>query len=301
MRTQFLITGAAGQLGSVLLARLVAARPDAAVVGVVSPGGPRPDVGRTLPCDLTHADELVKLVRSLQPQTIIHTAAMTAVGECFRRAEAAVRVNVDATRRLVELAAEQGARVVFTSTDLVFDGHSGGYVESSPAGPLSIYGRTKLEAEQAVRAARRGLVVRLPLMYGLPRARRATTFMQQLEALRDGQPLRLFHDEFRSPLALDDAADALLLAAGSDATGLLHVAGPQRLSRLDMGRMTAAALGVSDACIVPIGQCDLAFDEPRPADVSLRSERFATLFGRPPGREMSQALPEIVAGFRSRR
>lgn len=297
MVSTLLITGAGGQLGSVLMQRAARARPEYSSVGIVSPNGPRPFSGRTNPCDLSECDAVASLIRTIRPSAIIHTAAMTNVSGCYRNALQAEQLNAVATQTLVELADELGARIALTSTDLVFDGLAGNYDEYATAHPLSVYGRTKLASERHVNAYRRGIVVRLPLMYGVPHADRPTTFLMQVKALRDGRPLTLFHDEFRSPLALDDAADALLTVVSSDAVGILHAGGPERLSRLQMGELTAAALGIAAPTIVSASQTDVAFDEPRPADVSLVSDRFAALFGRPPGRRMADALPDIVAAF----
>jgi len=295
VRWKYLITGAGGQLGSVLAVRLHDA--GKRVVGVVSAAGPRPPRCHVHPLDLCRADATSDWVRSARPACIIHTAAITNVNACHSDPADARANNVDATLRLVELAAERRARFVFTSTDLVFDGRRGGYEESDEAAPLSVYGRTKLEAEKIVRGYERGAVVRLPLMYGLPAVDRPTTFRSQLDALRRGAELRLFHDECRSPLWLDDAVDALDAVARSDYVGLLHAGGPQRLSRLEMGLLAARALGVSERNIVSISQGEMPTDEPRPPDVSLSSARFRAVLGREPGRPMSEALPRIAAVF----
>lgn len=222
---------------------------------------------------------------------------MTSVAACYEQPAAARALNVDATRRLAELAEECGARLVLASTDLVFDGRAGNYDEDSPVAPTSEYGRTKVAAERIVGAYRRGAVVRLALLYGLPAALRPTTFVLQLTALRDGTPLKLFHDEYRSALELEDAAAALDRVAASDFAGVVHAGGPERLSRLEMGRIAAAALGVSEANIAAVSQGDVVATEPRPADVSLNCRRFEACFGAPPGRRMAVAMGEIAARF----
>lgn len=291
MKREFLVTGAGGQLGSVLMRRLV--RTGRSALGLTSLSGPRPDEGETQAVDLLNDDSVAAIIRNARPSCIVHSAAMTVVGACFEQPAAAARMNVDVTRRLVELAAELGSRIVFVSTDLVFDGSRGGYDESSDARPTTVYGQTKLVAEQIVLAYAGGIVVRLPLMYGLPASARTTTFMTQLAALRSGTPLKLFRDEFRSPIWLEDAAAALERAGSSAFAGLLHAGGPERLSRLEIGRIAVAGLGLSAANIVDISQRDLPAGEPRPADVSMRCNRYETTFGSPPGRPMAEAMRAI--------
>ncbi len=291
MKRDFLVTGAGGQLGSVLMRRL--SRAGRSALGLTSLTGPRPDHGETQPVDLLDADGLAAVVRTTQPACIVHAAAMTVVGACFDRPADAERINVDVTRQLAELASEWNGRLVFVSTDLVFDGQQGSYDESAEARPTTMYGRTKFAAERVVLGFSGGAVVRLPLMYGLPAAPRSTTFLTQLAALKSGAPLKLFRDEFRSPIWLEDAAAALQSVADAAFAGPIHAGGPQRLSRLEMGRIAAAGLGLSGASIVETSQRDLPATEPRPADVSLRSERFAETFGEPAGRRMAEAMIEI--------
>ncbi len=289
---RWLITGAGGQLGSVLLRTL--ARSGAQATGLISPTGPAPLVGMTLRIDLTQADAVAQIIRSLQPTHVIHAAAMTNVQSAFDDPKKARAINVTATANLVENVAELGSRFVYISTDLVFDGKTGNYKETDWPLPLSIYGQSKLDGERIALAYSKAVAARLPLMYGLPDVMRATTFRNQLQTLRDGQSQRLFEDEFRSPLWLDDAAAALITLAQSDFTGLLHIAGPQRLSRLDMGRIMAMAQRCEESLLIPTRQSEIAFSEPRPADVSLCSDVFASTFGRSPGRPMADAMATII-------
>ena len=298
MSSSWLVIGAGGQFGSVTLRELV--RRGEQAMGVVSPRGPEPLVGETCRADITDRDTTAAAVRALQPDTIIHAAAVTAIDVAFRDPGMARRVNVDATRQIVELASETDARLVLISTDLVFDGRNPPYNEESTSRPLSVYGRTKADAEQVALGFKRALVVRLPLMYGLPAVPRETPFTRLLAELRRGVAVRLFADEIRTAIGLADAAQSVIRAARSDLSGLLHIAGPEPLSRLDMGRIAARALGYPETGIIPSRQADLAFPEPRPADVSLDCRRFVRRFGDQPGRPMAEVMVEIAAELRPR-
>ncbi|HKQ50152.1 MAG TPA: SDR family oxidoreductase [Phycisphaerae bacterium] len=292
MAVDWLVTGAGGQLGSVLFRRLLHRGESA--VGTLSTGGPGPTSGPTVRLDLTDFGALERLVGQAQPRVIVHTAAVTSVDQAWKAPAVARRTNIDVTSELARLATDMGCRLVFLSTDLVFDGTSAPYAEDADIAPLSVYSQTKAEAEKAVRACPSGLVIRPALMYGVPAVGRPTTFLSQLEALRTGQPLRLFEDEYRTPLWLEDAAAACIEAGRSEITGVLHVAGPERLSRLEMGLAMAQALGVKVNHVVAIRQTELATPEPRPADVSLDCRLYSQLFGHPPGRPMAQALLKIT-------
>jgi dTDP-4-dehydrorhamnose reductase len=142
---------------------------------------------------------------------------------------------------------------------------------------VSVLGRCKGEAEAAMEHLPRGLVARVSLLYGPAPAGRPSFFDESVRALRQGRPLTLFADERRTPLDLATAARALVELARSDVTGTIHVGGPQRLSRLEMGRRLAHFLGVDGANITAARRDDVPAAEPRPRDVSLDSSRWRGL------------------------
>lgn len=290
--TDWLVTGAGGTLGSVLMRVLAEER--GACVGMVSPGGPRPQLGKTFAADLCDPTSYEERVFALAPKVIVHLAAVAQLAKCIDDPELAHGVNVDATARLVNIAKAMGARLLFASTDLVFDGEAAPYDEDATTEPTSLYGRTKLEAECHVLTYKRGLVVRFPLMYGMPEATRAPSFFESLvRSLRAGEPVGLFQDEIRTPLWLDDAARACVTLGQSTLSGVVHAGGPERLSRMDMGRQVANALAAPETLLRAISRDDVPFPEPRPRDVSLDSSRYRAQVGSAPGRSMREALPLI--------
>ncbi len=275
---RWLVTGASGQLGSHIVHQLASDPGDPAILALVG----RHDVGvagvDVQRCDLADFGRLRSCIREFRPTHIVHLGAMSAVAECHAQPEAATRINTTATQVLGEAADGTGARFVFSSTDMVFGGDRAPYRESDPPDPLSHYGRTKAAAERLLSDMGGSLVVRLPLMYGLPRNSRDTTFVRQIAALRTGQPLRLFTDEFRTPVWLADAARALIALARGELTGVMHVAGPERLSRYELIARSAALVRIAAPNLVPISRLDIPAPEPRPADLSLDGSRFARLF-----------------------
>ncbi len=288
----WLITGAGGQLGSVLLRALT--NSGEPVVGTVSPSGPRPQHGETKPLDLANFEAVRAFVRDRKPKYVIHAAAVTSVMAAYENPTQARKINVEATVALAEATADVDARLVFTSTDLVFDGSSAPYDEAATPHPTSVYGKTKIEAEEQLANFTNAAVVRLPLMIGLPAVVRKTTFRNQLQALLDRKPLRLFQDEFRSPISLNDAAQACIDIAKSDLTGVIHAGGPEGVSRLEIGLALARALGINADQIVPSCQSDMQFPEPRPMDVSLDSSLFKKTFGRAAGRNIDDVMVEVA-------
>jgi dTDP-4-dehydrorhamnose reductase len=275
--TRWLVTGASGQLGGHVVAQLAAQTPAPAICALAGtqPVGSDVAVQRV---DLADAAAVAACVRAFRPTHVLHFGAITAASDAWANPRQADAVNVAGTAALAEAAAECGAYLLYGSTDMVFAGDAAPYNEEATPGPLNVYGRTKLKGEHAVLQQPRTLVVRLPLLYGFPMTTRLTTFAQQMAALLSGQSVRLFVDEYRTPVWLPDAARAVIGLAEHEATGLLHVAGPERLSRLELIARCATLLGVSNDQLIPTARDELAAPEPRPADLSLDDARFRERF-----------------------
>jgi dTDP-4-dehydrorhamnose reductase len=171
-----------------------------------------------------------------QPQLVIHCAAITVVSDVQKNPGLARRVNVEVTKLLAELAAE--IQLVFFSTDLVFDGRKGNYVETDAANPLHIYGETKLAAEEIVLRNPRHLVVRTSLNGGVSRSGNRAFNEQLRRSLQQaGQGMTLFTDEFRCPVPAVETARAVWELVQKNCAGIYHVAGAEKLSRWQIGEL----------------------------------------------------------------
>ena len=284
MRT--LVTGASGQLGAYLLRELRVASSLTCWSGTTAG---ELFGARMLPVDLADPDAIATAFRAAQPDIVLHAGAMARLADCHRDPARAWRVNARGTSVLAELVSAAKARLVMVSTDLVFDGEKGWYREEDPPGPLSEYGRTKAAAEDAVLAAG-GVVVRVSLLFGPSLNGRPSFFTEQVDALLAGRPITLFADEWRTPLSLATAARALVELARSGFSGLLHLGGPERLSRLEMGRKLAEALNADPAVIHEARRDDLPSPEPRPRDTSLCSDRWRALIPSLPWPSYAEAV-----------
>lgn len=241
---------------------------------------------RTVTCDIKSKDTLVSLCRSLSPDVVIHTAALTSTDLCEREKDLAYQTNVTGTQNLVEAVTSlRGTRFIFISTDLVFDGKKGLYTEDDAPNPLNYYAQTKWEAEQLVQAlGDRALIIRAALMYGNPSPAHSSFLGWLEEGLRTGE-IRLFTDEYRTPILVDDIVEALkrLLepkdrsATLNDYSGILHLGGGSRLSRYDFGRIYARIFGYSQEAIQSVSHAEVPSLAYRPPDVSLNSSRAQQL------------------------
>lgn len=291
---KILITGATGQLGPYVVKRLLA-------------DGVEPTLWarRTHPplfelpvhaIDLTDVSQVVAAFAEASPDVVLHCAAISSIDGCYRDQEAATAMNVQATQTLARLCDEHNARLVYCSTDLVFDGEKGGCVERDQAKPLSVYGRTKLDGESPVLASKRNIVIRFPMLFGptlLGNPRFTDSMIRKLKA---GETVTLFDDEYRSAIAVDIAAEGMTLAANSDAVGVFHLGGQDRLSRHQMGVIVAERLGLDASLIEAKSRLSMESAEPRPADTSLCTDRWYEGFPTCRRESFEQSIGRLFGG-----
>jgi dTDP-4-dehydrorhamnose reductase len=269
LSTRLLVTGAGGLIGGRLAALLAATHEVTAGIRRSAPPAGMP----TVPFDLVRPSSIESAVEAVRPGVVVHSAALPDPDACEREPQRAIACNVDAPALLARLCRARGIRLIALSTDLVFASRREPYVETDPAEPALAYGRSKLAGEEAVLAEDPGAaILRLPLMHGRGHGARSTASEGVAWALRAGRPLRLFTDQFRTPVDAESVADAIVRVLAGGHAGRFHLGGDERISRYDLGLRVADALGFPADRITPIRQGDLPLIA-RPADVSLDNRR----------------------------
>lgn len=269
-----LITGGSGTIGWYLCRHF--AGKGTPVIGTYDRNRLQELPGLQLP--LEEPERLAAILANRTCSALIHTAAMTAPDLCEREPERTHRVNVQATRRLLEWLPSETPFIYF-STDLVFDGKRGLYREEDRANPVNRYGESKLLAESLVLKRPNSIILRIAKVIS-PGSPSHPDFIDWMrERFEAGQELPLFSDQFRSHLWVGDIAAAVeaILAQGIQAP-LYHLGGPARQSRLDLGRAYARAAGFTEKLIRPIRMQDAGLVV-RGADCSLNSQRIARDYG----------------------
>ncbi len=229
--------------------------------------------------DLAAPEDIEAALAGRVYDVIVHAAAMAHPDQCEKAPEHATRVNVDGTDALARWATSQDSFFIYISTDLVFDGRRGNYAEDDPVSPVSHYGKTKVLAEEVVqRHCARWVVLRPSLLYAQGTGR-SHSFVDWLHGnLGTGKSVGLFRDQFRTFLYAPDTAMAIVrILRRGVVNEVLHLAGPERLSRYTFGERFAEVFRYPRRLLRAISLSDLNDYAPRGNDCSLRAERLADL------------------------
>lgn len=273
-----LVTGSAGRLGTALQ-EIMSRRYPAAVFAT------RDEL------DISDEFRLVSEFDRLEPTVVINAASMTHVDGCEDSPEVADEINHRGAGHVARAAEQVGARVIQISTDLVFDGKlDRHYVEDDPAAPLSVYGRTKLEGEEAVRAASPGAtILRASWYFGPGEGKFPANFIRKIE---EGSPLSLVADRYGTPTYIPDLAEAITRLVEVPCEGVLHFTNRgAKTSRYHFILAAAKRLGLDLGPLHPVSHIQWKGDRAlRPLNSALDPSRFIELTGwAPPTWEESLA------------
>ncbi len=257
---RWLVTGASGLLGGEVLHQ---AAGRAALWGTWFSRKPAGQGGITyVQLDVGDPQAVRQLVQQVHPQVIIHTA--------YRKDGPDLqRITAHGAGYVAQAAAAVGARLVHVSSDVLLDGEQAPYDESARPGPLHPYGVAKADAEALVQgAAPDAVLVRTSLICRLYPPDPISAWV--IDSLRQGEPITLFTDEIRSPVWVQDLAAALIELAELPFSGVLNVAGPQPLSRYQMGQRLACAVGLDPAGITAGESLNSGLCRPRNCTLDVR-------------------------------
>jgi len=277
--TRLLVTGATGLLGHVCTLDNV---DTAEVYAVVHTR--RLDIPGVTPVavDLRDAARLRGIWTELRPDLVLHTAALASIDACEQQPDAAYELNVEATRTVARLCAEHRSRLVHVSTDAVFDGMSGPYVETDPVGPRSVYARTKEEAERVALDEHPTALVARTNFFGWSASGTRSLAEFFVNAFARGDQVDGFTDVEFSSLYHRDLVGLLLAASDSGLTGLHHVASSDAMSKFEFGQAVARAFGYDESLVVARRISDLDQADTRSARLTLDTDKLAAALGRPP-------------------
>lgn len=208
--------------------------------------------------DFLQPDGIQTVFEAYRPQVVIHSGAMSKPDDCERDRRAAFLTNVTGTVNLLNEAGKHRTKFIFLSTDFVFDGEKGMYREDDPRRPVNFYGETKMLAEEEVMRYTAGwCIARTILVYGRSEAARPNILTSAAEALRQGETLRIFDDQQRTPTFVNDLAEGIEKLISKNAHGTFHLSGRDVLSPYQMCLQMAEYLNYDPSLIERISRDDL--------------------------------------------
>jgi len=227
-----------------------------------------------IPLKLTDSDEVRSLIQKSQPDVVFLPAFRSHVDYCEQNPEETYQINVAGSLNVARAVGDMGAKLVFYSSDYVFNGNAGPYRETDEADPICIYGRQKLEVEQKIAELLDNyLILRITVVYGYE-AQAKNFVVRLITNLKNGQTMKVPQDQVGSPTLVDDIAEASCRLVEGGATGIFHVAGSDLMNRYQFAMEVAKVFGLSTENIVPVMTSDLGQVAPRPLKAGMKCDRL---------------------------
>ncbi|MDH5543568.1 MAG: SDR family oxidoreductase [Nitrospinota bacterium] len=263
---KILVTGVTGQIGS-RVAGLLAGE-HFIVAAVRKTGNHLPYA--EIKMELGDPASIHTAVRSAKPDAVIHAAAITSPETCNMDEKGCMKINLEGTRHLTEACGVNSARMIYLSTDLVFDGKGSLYTELDTPNPLSIYAESKLKGEEVVSEILVDHVIaRTSIVFGRG-AFSENGFTHWLTSnLSKGKRLELYTDQYRSHFYIGDCARAIAELLRKDSRGLYHLSSGKRESRYEFALKVAKRLSLDDTLLAPSKMEKHGDMAKRPKDCSL--------------------------------
>lgn len=265
-RPRLAVTGASGLLGATFVNAARESFDVTAMVGRRSFSLPGVSI-RSL--DLRRQDATTACLDACRPDLIVHMAALASVDQCETRREEATLVNVEATRWFARWARENGAKMLFFSTDSVFDGRRGDYREEDETRPLNHYATTKVLAEEAVRAVLPAHLIVRAAFYGWNMQDKTSLAEWMLARLRTGERFPAYSDAIFTPLTTETLSDVMLQLLAANASGTFHLGSIDAISKLDFAFLLAREFDLPASGIQSAELCEAGSAATRPLNSSL--------------------------------
>ena len=262
---KILITGAFGQLGN-SLKNFLSINDEVFRTGLNIPTG-----GKGLQLNIVDKIMLKDIISSISPDVIINLAALTNVDFCESNPEIAKEVNTNGVQNLVDVFS---GKIIHLSTDYVFDGLKGPYKEEDQINPISVYGKTKYDAEKIVLDKNNNLVLRANVLYNMFGNNKASFLNWVVNNLKNKNSIQVVNDQFNNPTWTESIAEILVNCLNKNMSGLYHWGDQDYLSRYDFAIKIAESYNLKSDLIKQIPTSQLKQMAPRPLNGGLDQSKL---------------------------
>lgn len=286
---KLLITGASGLYGSKLAQMALAQN-----IEVYSSDIQGLSVyGSFVKLDISGKEQVEAAFKAIKPDVVVHAASLTDVDKCETNKELAWKVNVEGTKNIADSAKTAGSFLIYISTDYIFSGEKGSYKETDKPDPINYYGLTKLKAEEIVRAQKEYFIARPSVIYGsTPAAGKVNFALWLIETLQKGERVKIVTDQWNTPTLNTNLAEMTLEVIEHRLTGIYHMCGATRVSRLEFSEQIADVFDLNKGLIDKVSSSQFTWPAKRPMDSSLDTSKAQKILQKKP-LEMSTALNRL--------
>jgi len=258
MTIRNLVIGASGLIGTHLTKAIAANGQDCTATYHTHP------IPSAFPLDIRIIKDLEKTISEIKPDVIYMPAAFPNVDYCETHPAETYEINVTGVSQLIKAANTVDARLIYFSSDYIFDGKNGPYTETDTANPISEYGCQKLAAEHYISLfAKNYLIIRTTVVYGWER--QGKNFVYRLiKSLKEGVQVRVPRDQLGTPTHVDDLAQSVIKLAETDLVGVVNVAGPSYINRFEFALIAANVFDLPQYLIRPVLTAELNQTAKRP-------------------------------------
>jgi dTDP-4-dehydrorhamnose reductase len=228
--------------------------------------------------DITDLEATESKLLKINPSIVILSAAYTLVDNCEDQKELANSINGNGSKNVAVACKKIGARLLYVSTDYVFDGSKdGSYIEEDPTNPINVYGQSKLLGEKYIQEVLDDyLIIRTSWLFGLG----GKNFVESIfNRGQKGEDLRVVNDQIGSPTHTGDLAGAILKLAQNGTKGIINISNSGICSWQEFAAAIYSEIGLDESKVAPISTAEFGAKAPRPKNSRLSSERFEKVTG----------------------
>lgn len=225
--------------------------------------------------DIREYEKVEEIIKKINPFVLIHTAALTNVDYCEENPEEAYAINSEGTKNLALACKKINAKMIYISTDYIFDGNKGNYSEEDIPNPINIYGKSKLKGEYYVKEILENfLIFRISVPYGFFE-RKLNFVTWVIENLKNNKEIKAIDDQFNSPTYADNLAKSIIqiIEDKKDSNGIYHLSGSERISRYEFAERICKIFNLDKNLIKKVKSNELNWKAKRPIDSSLNIEK----------------------------
>lgn len=248
--------------------------------------------------NVTNKDKVLELLKKIKPQIVVHAASIGNVDFCEKNPDSAYEVNVEGTKNVLEACRDVGAKIIFISSNAVYNGKKPPYDEKSTRSPLDVYGKTKQKAEETViNSGVTYVIIRLMTMYGWqPKGARVNPATWVIEQLTNKNPIKVVEDIYNNHLFAGQAADVIWKIIGSNKKNeVYNVAGGDCISRYELALKVADVFSLDSSLISPVKNSFFKSIAPRPKNTCFDTTKIKNTLGIKP-MSIREGLREMKNG-----